>query len=179
MDPLTLHRDALAVAQQVVDGVDPAQFDLPTPCAEWDVRQVLEHMISGNRRIAGDPPSEGEDVLGTDHRAAYAASAAASVAAFAADGAMERLFPLSIGEVPGSFAIQARSNDQLVHAWDLAKATGQSTDMAPPLYAEALAFLQDRFATHGRNTKTYADAKPAPTGSSMADRLAAFAGRQP
>ena len=92
---------------------------------------------------------------------------------------MTRMFPLSIGEVPGSFAIQARSNDQLVHAWDLAKATGAPTDLAPHLCAEALAFLQERFAAQGRNHRTYADAKPAPTGSSMADRLAAFAGRQP
>lgn len=179
MDPLALHRDALALAQQVIDRVDPAQFELPTPCTAWNVRQVLEHMIGGNRRIAGDPPRDGEDVIGGDHRQAYAVSAAASLAAFAADGAMERTFPLSIGAVPGSFAVQARSNDQLVHAWDLAKATGQSTDLAPPLYEEALAFLQDRFATHGRNAKTYADAQPAPTGSSTADRLAAFAGRQP
>jgi uncharacterized protein (TIGR03086 family) len=179
MDPLALHRDALAAAQQVVDRVDRTHFDISTPCAEWNVRQVLEHMIGGNRRVAGDPPGEGEDVIGADHRQSYAASAAASLDAFSAHGAMDRMFPLSTGEVPGSFAIQARSNDQLVHAWDLAKAIGVSTDFAPQLCAAALAFLQHRFATHGRNEKTYAEAQPAPTGSSMADRLAAFAGRRP
>lgn len=179
MDPVALHRDALHVAQSVVDRIDPTQFDLPTPCAEWNVRQVLEHMIGGNRRIAGDRPSDGEDVIGDDRSGSYAASAAASLAAFSADGGMERLFPLSIGEVPGQFAVVARSTDQLAHAWDLAKAIGMSTDLAPSLYVTALELLQERFATKGRNHTTYADEKPVPPGATAADRFAAFAGRWP
>jgi len=179
MDAVALHRESLEVAQRVIDGIDRSQFELSTPCDQWNVRQVLEHMISGNRRIAGDRPADGDDVIGDDLSAAYAASAAASLAAFSAEGAMERLFPLSIGEVPGHFAVLARSSDQLAHAWDLAKATGRSTDLAPELYEWALAFLQERFATQGRNHKTYADEKPVPEGATVADRFAAFAGRLP
>jgi uncharacterized protein (TIGR03086 family) len=178
MDPLAFHREALAVAQRVVDDLEQSQFALPTPCDEWNVRQVLEHMIGNNRRIGGNPPAAGEDVIGEHLSAAYASSAASSIAAFSADGAMDRLFMLSIGEVPGHFAVLARSTDQLAHAWDLAKASGMSTDLAPALYESALEVLQERFATMGRNLKSFADEKPAPAGATAADRFAAFAGRR-
>jgi uncharacterized protein (TIGR03086 family) len=179
MDPLVFHREALAVAQHVVDGIDRSQFELPTPCDEWNVRQVLEHIIGGNRRITGDLPAVGEDVIGDDLSAAYAGSAAGSLAAFSADGAMDRQFMLSIGEVLGSFAVLARSTDQLAHAWDLAKATGASTDLSPVLYTTALDVLQERFAVRGRNYKSYAEEKVPPDDATAADRFAAFAGRQP
>ncbi len=178
MDPLAFHREALAVAQRVVDDIERSQFALPTPCDEWNVRQVLEHMIGNNRRIGGNPPAAGEDVIGEHLSTAYASSAASSIAAFSADGAMDRLFMLSIGEVPGHFAVLARSTDQLAHAWDLAKATGMSTDLAPGLYETALEVLHERFATMGRNLKSFADEKPAPAGATAADRFAALAGRR-
>ena len=177
MDPLAFHREALAVAQRVVDGIDRSQFELPTPCDEWNVRAVLEHMIGGNRRVAGNPGAEDEDVIGDDASASYATSAAGAAAAFEAEGGLERMYVLRIGEFPGHFAVRARSTDQLAHAWDLAKATGMSTDLAPDLYAEALDLLQNRFATIGRSS-SFADEKQPPPGATSADRFAAFAGRR-
>lgn len=179
MDPLTFHREALDVAQRVVDDIDRSLFELPTPCEAWNVRQVLEHMIGGNRRIAGDPPVAGEDVIGDDLSAAYAASAAAAASTFAAAGSLDRMFHLSFGEVSGEVAVLARSTDQLAHAWDLAKATGRSTDLSPAMYTTGLELLKNRFASTGRNPATYADEQHAPEGASAADRFAAFAGRQP
>ena len=179
MDPLTFHREALSVAQGIVDDIDRSHFELPTPCDQWNVRQVLEHMIGGNRRIAGNPPADGEDVIGDDLSGAYAASAAGAAAAFEADGGLERTFTLAIGEVPGQIAVRARATDQLAHAWDLAKATGMSTDLSPAMYASGLELLQQRFATMGRNPATFAEEQHAPPGACVADRFAAFAGRRP
>ena len=179
MDPLTFHREALDVAQRIVDDVDRSHFELPTPCDQWNVRQVLEHMIGGNRRIAGDPPAEGEDLIGDDPSTAYAAAAATAAATFGAPGGLERTFKLSFGEVPGSVAVRARATDQLAHAWDLAKATGRSTDLSPEMYTTALELLQQRFATRGRNPATYAEEQQPPVGACAADRFAAFAGRRP
>jgi len=179
MDPLTFHREALDVAQHIVDDIDQSQFDLPTPCDQWNVRQVLEHMIGGNRRIAGDPPVGGEDLIGHDLSAAYAAGASAAAGMFEAPGGLDRTFMLSFGEVPGSVAVRARATDQLAHAWDLAKATGMSTDLSPEMYASALELLQQRFAASGRNPATYAEEQQPPVGACAADRFAAFAGRRP
>ena len=179
MDPLTFHREALNVAQGIVDDIDRAHFGLPTSCDQWNVRQVLEHMIGGNRRIAGNPPAEGEDVIGDDLSAAYAASAAGAAEAFEIDGGLDRTFTLAIGEVPGHIAVRARATDQLAHAWDLAKATGTSTDLSPAMYATGLELLQQRFATMGRNPATFAAEQQPPPGACAADRFAAFAGRRP
>ena len=178
MDPVGFHRKALSVAQGVVDSIDRSQFELPTPCDAWNVRQVLEHMIGGNRRIAGNPPAPGEDVVGDDLTVAYAASAASAAATFEADGGFDRTFSLSFGEVPGRVAVLARSTDQLAHAWDLAKAVGMSTDLSPPMYTTGLELLQLRFATSGRNPETYADETKPRDGATAADRFAAFAGRR-
>ena len=171
MDPLNFHLEALDVAQRVVDDIDRSHFELPTPCDQWNVRQVLEHMIGGNRRIAGNTPAEGEDVIGDDLSVAYAASAAAAAATFAADGGLDRTFKLSFGEVPGHVAVVARATDQSAHAWDLAKAMGMSTDLSPAMYTTGLELLQQRFATAGRNHATYADDQQAPPGACAADRI--------
>jgi uncharacterized protein (TIGR03086 family) len=177
MGPLGFHRQALGVAQGVVDVVRRSDFELPTPCDEWNVRQVLEHIIGGNRRVAGNPAAEGEDVIGDDLSGAYATSAAGAAAAFESEGGLDRIYTLKIGEFPGHFAVLARSTDQLAHAWDLAKATGMSTDLSPELYAIALEMLQNRFTAVGRSS-SFADEKPAPDGATAADRFAAFAGRR-
>ena len=178
MDPVGFHRQALSVAQGVVDEIDRSQFELPTPCDAWNVRQVLEHMIGGNRRIAGNPARPGEDVIGDDLTAAYAASGASAAATFEADDSLDRTFSLSFGEVPGRVAVLARATDQLAHAWDLAKAVGMSTDLSPPMYTTGLELLQLRFATIGRNPETYADETKPRDGATAADRFAAFAGRR-
>ena len=174
MDYLAFHREALDVAQHVIDAIDRSQFELPTPCDEWNVRHVLEHMIGGNRRIAGDPPADGEDVIGDDLSAAYAASAGRAAATFESPGGLDRMFKLSFGEVPGELAVVARATDQLAHSWDLAKATGMSTD----LYTTALEVLQLRFARYGRNSATYDDEQQPHDDANAADRFAAFAGRR-
>jgi uncharacterized protein (TIGR03086 family) len=177
MDPLDFHRDSLNVAQSVVNAISPSQFDLLTPCDQWNVRQVLEHMIGGNRRIAGNPPTEGEDVIGDNLADSYASSAAAAAATFEADGGLDRVYKLLIGEVTGRMAVQARAGDQLAHAWDLARATGMSTDLAPELYETGLESLRQRFAS-GRNSALFADEQPVPDGATVADRFAAYAGRR-
>lgn len=178
MDSLAFHREALDVAQHVIDAIDRAQFELPTPCDEWNVRQLLEHMIGGNRRIAGDPPAEGEDVIGDDLSATYASSAGRAAATFEAPGGLDRMFKLSFGEVPGELAVAARATDQLAHSWDLAKATGMSADLSPAMYTTALEVLEIRFARFGRNSATYNDEQQAADDATVADRFAAFAGRR-
>jgi uncharacterized protein (TIGR03086 family) len=71
-----------------------------------------------------------------------------------------------------------RTTDVLTHAWDIAKATGQSTDLDPELAAEALEAsrmrIQPAFRGPGR---PFAAEQPAPEGAPVADQLAAFLGR--
>ena len=82
-------------------------------------------------------------------------------------------------ELPGQFFIGMRTSDVRTHAWDLAAATGQSTDLDPELAVEQLAavraFVGPQFL--GQD-KPFGEEQPCPDGRAPADRLAAFLGRK-
>jgi uncharacterized protein (TIGR03086 family) len=136
------HERALASTRAYVAGVRPGQWNDPTPCAEYDVRALVNHVVSGNYWVA--PLVEGSsiadvgdkydgDVLGDDALAAYDRSAGEAAAAFNAPGAMEASVAVSYGPVPGEVYAGHRFIDVLIHGWDLAKATGQDTSLDPEL----------------------------------------------
>jgi uncharacterized protein (TIGR03086 family) len=66
----------------------------------------------------------------------------------------------------------------VVHAWDLAKATGQDTDFAPDHCEAALAMSRHRMANMDRANMPFKDEAPVPADAPAADRLAGFLGRQ-
>ena len=83
-DIATLHRRALEVTGVVVGGLDPTRVESSTPCEEWTVRELLNHIISGNwwaARLASgasiaDVGTELDgDQIGDDPRSSYDASA--------------------------------------------------------------------------------------------------------
>jgi uncharacterized protein (TIGR03086 family) len=143
-DIARLHRRALDATRTTVVGCTPDQLTLPTPNEGWDVRFLLNHLVSGNLwavelatggTIAGVGDRLDGDVLGDDHVAAYDASAAAAAAVFEAPGALEAPCAVSYGPVPGSVYAGHRFVDVLIHGWDLATATGQDTTIDAELVA--------------------------------------------
>ena len=178
VDLLALHRAAIGVAQDVIDGVTSDQFDLPTPCSEWNVRQLLTHLIGGNLRTSGHPPEPDVDIVGLDPAARYATASAMAIEAFEAPGGLVRDYQLSMGRVPGPQAIRNRISDQLAHAWDLARATGQPTDRDPELYEAALELSRQRFAATPGPTGLFADEQAPQAEAGASDRFVAFLGRQ-
>ena len=64
--------------------------------------------------------------------------AARAVKAFEADGAMDKMMKLPFAELPGGVFINIASIDTFTHGWDLAKATGQPTDLDPGLAGQLL-----------------------------------------
>jgi uncharacterized protein (TIGR03086 family) len=141
-DIAALHRSSLEATRAVVAAIEPDQLECPTPCAGWDVRTLLNHVISGNfwaaELAAGKTIAEvGDrldgDVLGGDPLDAYDRSAKAAAVAFEAPGALEAPCAVSYGPVPGAVYAGHRFIDVLVHGWDLARATGQDTTLDPAL----------------------------------------------
>ena len=142
VDIASAHRLALESTGRVVAGVRPDQLGLPTPDAEWDVRALLNHVVSGNwwadelargRTIAEVGDRWDGDVLGDNVVAAYTSSAEAAAAAFEAPGALDAPCAVSYGPVPGSVYAGHRFLDVLIHGWDLAVATGQPRTLDPTL----------------------------------------------
>jgi len=133
-DIAALHRQSLASTRTFVAGIGADQWTRPTPCDEWDVRQLLDHVIVGNwwaaelasgRTIAEVGDRLDGDHTGPDPLAAYDASAEAAARAFEAPGALDAPCAVSYGPVPGSVYAGHRFIDVLIHGWDLAVATGQ------------------------------------------------------
>lgn len=136
------HAAALDSTRRIVAGIGPDQWARATPCADWNVRELTNHIVSGNfwagELMAGKSiPEVGDrldgDVLGADPLAAYDASAKIAAAAFRAPGAMEAPAAVSYGPVPGEIYGGHRFIDVLIHGWDLAQATGQDTALDPEL----------------------------------------------
>ena len=116
IDASELHRRAADAFGARVHAIRDDQWALPTPCSEWNVRQLVNHLVYENRWtapiFAGRTIAEvGDrfdgDLLGDDPKSAWDDSAKEAVAAVQEDGAMGRTVHLSFGDVPGSeYAMQ-------------------------------------------------------------------------
>ena len=137
-----LHARAVENTQSIVDSVTADQLRDPTPCEDWNVSQLLHHVVYGNLWVT--PLVSGEtieqvgdrfegDILGDDFAAAYRSSGRAAVDAFNASGAMDAPCAVSYGPVPGGVYCGHRFIDVLVHGWDLAAATNGNTQLPPDL----------------------------------------------
>lgn len=167
----------------LVAAVRPEDLALPTPCAGWSVRQLLDHMVWENlmaTSIAEDAPRDDHtaDHLGDDHRAAFDDSVRAALAAFTGSGMLRRTY--GPYEAPGAMIVQQVVVELLAHGWDLARATGAPTGLAPEAAEETLAAARRIYGAAPRTEgSSFAPERPAPPGASATDRLAAFLGRNP
>jgi uncharacterized protein (TIGR03086 family) len=163
----------------VVGRIRANQLDNPTPCADFTVRGVLEHMIGGATTFAaafrGVAPGQPDT---TDVLATFGPTLTKLVEAMHSPGALERTIQAPFGMVPGATLARFVVLDGLVHGWDLATATGQP--YAPPdaLVAESEAFARQAVEPL-RDGDTFAPAvEPLPAATPI-QRLAAFTGRHP
>jgi uncharacterized protein (TIGR03086 family) len=133
-----VHARALDRTHTFVSAIGTGSWDDASVCDGWDVRALLNHVVSGNlwvpELVGGATIAEvGDrldgDVLGADPLAAYDGSAEVAAAAFREAGAMDRPVAVSYGPVPGSVYCGHRFLDVLVHGWDLAASTGQDTTL--------------------------------------------------
>src|SRR5262245_25595481 len=134
-------RQAFASTAGVLAKVATDQLDLPTPCASWTVRDLVNHIVGGTTYVAVTaetgtaPPVGNEDHTTGDFKAEFREGAERAVQAFSSEGAMDKTMKLPFGELPGSIFVMVAANDTFTHGWDLATATGQSRDLDPGLAA--------------------------------------------
>jgi uncharacterized protein (TIGR03086 family) len=178
-----LHRSALDATRRYVVGTRDDQWTLPTPCAGWNVRDLLNHIVAGNlwaaelgrgRTIADVGSALDGDVLGAAPIVAYDESAELAASVFEAPGALDAPCAVSYGPVPGSVYAGHRLIDVLIHGWDLASATGQDTTLDPALVDACWDVLRPQLTLlqasgeYGTDTADHADS------SSQASLLAAL-----
>ncbi|WP_138732980.1 TIGR03086 family metal-binding protein [Modestobacter excelsi] len=190
-DPLAPLAAALDGTGQLVHAVTDDQWQLPTPCPGWTVRQLVGHLVGGGRLctrvLRGEPlPPLDQlgrrghvDQLGDDPAAAYDTSAAELLQALAAPGVLDRAHTLPVGTLPGPAVVHLRTVETLVHGWDLARATGRAAPFADELADREMAFSRDLLGRLPEGRQPFAPTLPAAEGSPAIDRLAALLGRQP
>ncbi|MGW4522464.1 TIGR03086 family metal-binding protein [Amycolatopsis sp. NPDC004378] len=174
---------AASTVTSLVRSVAPDHWALPTACADWDVRAVVNHLAHGNAKVAfwagSGPPAPDGDYLGASPAAAFTASVAAARSVLAAPDLFSRTVTTPLGEVPGVFLVHMRVNEYVVHGWDVADATGAPTDLLPELATQALEQWRSRFGSTPRAPGgPFGPELEAPEGATAADRLAAFLGRK-
>ncbi|MDP9869557.1 MULTISPECIES: TIGR03086 family metal-binding protein [Streptosporangium] len=132
VDLRDLDRRALEAAGRLVAQAGPEHLTGPTPCAAWNLGELLRHMVSENRGFAAaaaglpaDRSTWDSGELGTDPHRAYQESAAAVTAAFAAQDVHDRQVEVrEFGVFPGRAAMGMHFVDFLVHGWDIAASVG-------------------------------------------------------
>jgi len=174
---------ALAATQAVVGGIRPSQWTRPTPCTELDVREVLNHLVSGNLLFAaivrGERlPDRDADHLGGDPPAAFQRAAKELREAFAAPGALQATYSAPFGHAAGVVLARVRIVEVLIHGWDLARATGQPADFPDDVAERALAETRKQLTARPEGPGApFAAEVPVPDQASAVDRLAGFLGR--
>jgi len=181
---------ALRGTEQLVAAVRDEQWTRPTPCTDWKVRDLVNHLVGGNRLFAGilcggQPPPltdlprlQGIDHLGDDPVAAYREAADALLAAFRQPGVLEQVFSVPVGPVPGIVALRLRIVEALVHGWDLARATGQPAEFPDDLAERELTFTRGKLADLPPNRRPFAPPQSVADDAPAIDRLAACLGRR-
>ena len=121
------------------------QWSLPTPCTDWDVRALVNHVVGEDlwtvplmheHRIADVGDKFDGDVLGGDPKETAARAAGQAVAAVSEPGALDRTAHLSFGDFPATEYAYQLFADHLIHGWDLAVAIGADTHLDPHLVHE-------------------------------------------
>lgn len=179
-----LLKSAAALARPVVDGVGENQLSAPTPCAEFDVKDLLNHMLlvvtqfqALARHEAADF-SETPDRVGTggDWRGDWASEAERVVAAWSEPGALDGV-SAGMG-LPQLTVGRMVLLDMTLHVWDLARATGQDYTPAPGTVESLQAFLDD-MAPMARKMGIFGDPVEVPDDADPFARVLAGSGRDP
>jgi len=154
MDAVELHNRTVGNFARLVGEVGPSQWPARTPCSDWDVRALVNHVVGEERwtvplmtgkTIAEVGESLDGDLLGDDPVGAAADAARAAQVAAAEPIATVHL---SYGDEDASEYLRQLSADHLVHGWDLAAAIGAEPRMDADLVAEVTGWFADREETY-------------------------------
>jgi uncharacterized protein (TIGR03086 family) len=179
--------DAAEAAARVVDGVRGGQLADPTPCTDWDVRALLNHLIlwtsySLEKRAQGESVSE--ELMATDFAAqpdfaaGYRAQLDRALEAWADPAAWTRKLDVMGSATPASDVAALNLAEMILHGWDLAVATGQQYTVPEPAAAAALDAISAN-AELFRQYQGFAAEVPVPDGASALDRALGLSGRDP
>jgi uncharacterized protein (TIGR03086 family) len=186
-EAVELYRRSVEDFGRRVMTIGDGDWDRPTPCADWTVRDLVRHLVY--EELWAPPLLEGQtmadvgdryegDILGADPQAAWKEAAAAALAAAVPPDVLGRTVHLSFGDFPGREYLGQLTADHVIHAWDLARGIG-ADDRLPPDLVE---FVHDFMAPQvdaWRGAGVFAEAVEIPADADLQSKLLALTGRAP
>jgi len=182
---IDLHGTAMAEFDRRVREVGLTDWALPTPCADWDVHDLVDHLTTeqlwvppllGGARIEDVGDRFDGDNLGEEPAATWSVVSREARTAWLAPSALESTVHLSFGDAPAEVYLWQMTFDLAVHAWDLARAIGADETIDPELAEELRAWSADQ--DFGPGPMFDAPVRVGPDVSAQ-DRLLAHTGRTP
>jgi len=139
--------------------VQPDQWDLPTPCDGWTVRDVVDHVVAGERFVVSVmsgaalarsvDASVGLDLDDDDVVRQLTAAALKALDAF--NQPLDQMVEHPVGSIPARLFMEYRIIDQLGHTWDIGQATGNAVYLDPTTVNLGLEIAHNERATLERS----------------------------
>lgn len=185
MELVDAHGRAMDVFDRTVRRIGPGDWDSPTPCTEWNVRALVNHLVYdqlwvpdllAGKTIAEVGDAHDGDRLGDDPLRAWTESSRAARAAFVAPGALDRTVHLSYGDEAAAEYGWQLTLDLAVHGWDLATALGVRAEMGDELASALLSYVEPQLDAWS-GSSWFGEPVPAPEGADTETRLVSLLGR--
>lgn len=189
MQPHTLVAAAAAPTMKTFRAITPGQLGAPTPCSEYDVRGLINHLLFWGPSLAGAarkesvlPPAASEQdvrLAGSDWRARLETQMESTATAWSAPDAWEGTTRMGGPmDMPGAVVGGMVVSELIVHGWDLAKATGQNPSWSDGVL-EFTYEMVAKSAEQGRDMGVYGPEVPVPGTAPLLARILGLTGRDP
>jgi uncharacterized protein (TIGR03086 family) len=187
MKLLDAHGKAMDVFDRAIKQVGPDDWDKPTPCTDWTVRDLVNHIVVeqlwvpdmlAGRTVAEVGDKFDGDRLGDDPLAVWQEASRTAREAWLEPGVVERTVHLSYSDETAEEYGWQMTTDLAVHGWDLATALGAPAGIPDELASRLISYLEPQLAVWS-GSSMFAEPVPVPGDAAPPTRLVALLGRQP
>ena len=160
------------------------QWSEATPCTDWDVRALVQHLIDGNERFVvrlgggqPGPPQDRSALTSKELVEEYERTNVEVNDAFGRPGVMQAATPFPIGQLTGRDALSLKITETLTHGWDLQQALGTTIDLEPQTIADAYEWSGPMLERVPEGRNPFGTPQQPPNDATALERLAALLGR--
>ncbi|MHB8512245.1 MAG: TIGR03086 family metal-binding protein [Actinomycetota bacterium] len=175
---------------ELIANVKPSQYEDKTPCHEFTVKSLLNHIIGGQFLFSEvakgntvDVSGPTPDFAGNDPLGAFKTASQAALAAWSDPALSTRTLHFPFGDLNAMQGFGISLMEMNVHGWDLAKATGQDATIPEPAATMMLAGMKQGFNDGARGPigsgAPFGPEVTVPESASNTDKIVAFLGRKP
>jgi uncharacterized protein (TIGR03086 family) len=179
IDELASAEATLAVLQQVLHGISSDELSRQTPCREFDVAALTDHLMNSITTIGRAAGAEFPERDRNDSVERQVISAARPALDAWRRLGLDGTVPLGRNEAPATVFAGILSIEFLVHAWDYAKATGRQVHVSDAVSDYVLGLAGTIITPQGRTNVGFDEPIGLPGDAGVFDRLIAFTGRSP